>query len=44
MTKVKRIIKGIVRTINDDTYLKSIFYYSPFGAYTFPKGTTKLKI
>jgi len=27
MTKVKKIIKGIVRTINDDTYLKSIFYY-----------------
>jgi hypothetical protein len=23
MTKVKKIIKGIVRTINDDTYLKS---------------------
>ena len=27
MTKVKRIIKGIVKTINDNTYLKSIFYY-----------------
>ena len=27
MSKVKRIIKGIVKTINDDTYLKSVFYY-----------------
>ena len=33
MSKVKRIIKGIVKTINDDTYLKSVFYYSPFGDY-----------
>ena len=38
MSKVKRIIKGIVKTINDDTYLKSVFYYSPFGAYTSPEG------
>ena len=44
MTKVKRIIKGIVRTINDDTYLKSIFYYSPSGVYVPQRGTTKLKI
>ena len=42
MTKVKRIIKGIVRTINDDTYLKSIFYYSPSGVYV-PKGDYKTK-
>ena len=27
MSKVKKIIKGIVKTIIDNTYLKSIFYH-----------------